>query len=58
MVTVDRLADTYNGLSTDTKPTAEVRNGDRFVEMDTGKFYMFDAENEQWIEQVLPTTEG
>ena len=52
MVTVNRLVDTYNGLSTDTKPTIRVRNGSRFVEMDTGKLYMFDQENSEWLEQT------
>lgn len=51
MVTVDNLTDEYDGLSTDTKPTDGVRNGSVFVEMDTGKEYLFDAENDQWVEQ-------
>lgn len=39
------------GLSTDTKPTGErVPNGSAFVEMDTGKVYMYDAANAQWCE--------
>jgi hypothetical protein len=43
------------GLSTDTKPTDEVNNtkidnGSIFIEIDTGKVYMFDLENEQWKE--------
>ena len=37
------------GLSTDDKPT-DVSNGSKFIEMDTGKIYMYDAENEQWRE--------
>lgn len=41
------------GLSTDTKPTDKtegirIQNGSVFIEMDTGKKYMFDAENSQW----------
>lgn len=42
---------TYYGLSTDTKPTGAVLNGREFREMDTGKKYLFDAENGEWLEQ-------
>ena len=39
------------GLSTDTpKPTTGVANGSMFVEMDTGKIYLFDADGETWRE--------
>ena len=37
-------------LSTDAKPTSGVSNGDMLLEMDTGKIYLFDAENSQWRE--------
>ena len=37
------------GLSTDTKPLDEP-NGSKFVEMDTGKLYLYDAEGEEWLE--------
>ena len=40
----------YYGLSTDTKPTDGVDNGAFFVEMDTGKLYLFDAEGDEWLE--------
>lgn len=40
----------YRGLSTDTKPTENVENGSVFIEIDTGKIYMFDLENEEWQE--------
>ena len=41
----------YAGLSTDSsKPTEGVPNGATFVEMDTGKLYFYDADNETWIE--------
>ncbi len=46
--TADYAAD-VRGLSTDTKPTT-CPNGSTFVEMDTGKVYIFDAENAQWRE--------
>ena len=56
MVTV--LRHTYYGvwvhdvrcLSTDTKPTEGIHNGSTLLEMDTGKMYMFDKDNEQWRE--------
>ena len=38
------------GLSTDDKPTDNVANGTTFIEIDTGKMYLYDAENEQWQE--------
>ena len=41
---------TYAGLSTDSKPTEGVNNGDCFLAMDTGKIYFYDAANEQWRE--------
>ena len=42
------------GLSTDTKPTTfgenGVANGTIFIEIDTGKMFMYDAENQLWKE--------
>ena len=42
------------GLSTDEKPTivkkATIDNGSTFIEIDTGKIYMYDLEHEQWKE--------
>ena len=42
------------GLSTDTKPTTvdsnKTSNGTVFIEIDTGKMYLYDQENEQWKE--------
>lgn len=37
-------------LSTDTKPTWNVKNGSTLVEIDTGKGYMFDAHGATWHE--------
>lgn len=37
-------------LSTDVKPLG-VENGSLCYEIDTGKIFMFDAENKIWIEQ-------
>lgn len=42
------------GLSTDEKPTEIngkiIGNGSVFIEIDTGKLYFYDKENEQWKE--------
>lgn len=44
----------FRGLSTDIKPDKigdkYVNNGAIFVEIDTGKVYLYDAENKQWRE--------
>lgn len=40
----------YRGLSTDEKPTENIVNGSVFIEIDTGKVYMYDLENEEWKE--------
>ena len=43
------------GLSTDTKPSVriedkQIMNGCIYVEIDTGKMYLYDAENKEWNE--------
>lgn len=45
------------GLSTDEKPTvyeedikSYIDNGSTFIEIDTGKIYFYDLENEEWKE--------
>lgn len=62
MITVFKVEKSYNqkelvelrGLSTDTKPTElnskAIENGSQFIEIDTGKIYVYDLENEQWRE--------
>lgn len=40
----------YAGLSSDTKPVNNVRNGSFFLEMDTGKVFAFDETNKMWRE--------
>lgn len=44
----------FRGLSTDTKPTQldnnDIANGSTFIEIDTGKIYLYDLENELWKE--------
>lgn len=50
----DYISTEIRGLSTDTKPTEIndkiIDNGSVYIEMDTGKIFMFDAENQQWKE--------
>lgn len=42
------------GLSTDTKPTEinerKVANGSVFIEIDTGKIFFYDLDNQTWNE--------
>ena len=40
---------TYYGLSTDEKPE-RANNGSRYIEMDTDKMFLFDAEGSEWLE--------
>jgi len=47
----------YTGLQADEKPLG-VPNGSMFLEMDTGKLYRFDEENQTWIDQANPTPSG
>ena len=35
----------FGGLSTDEKPVEKVGNGSVFIEIDTGKVFMFDEQN-------------
>lgn len=39
----------YKGLSTDTKPTEGVGVNSLFLELDTGDFYYFDGDEEDWL---------
>lgn len=48
---------TFAGLSADEKPVTSysgtaISNGSVFIEIDTGKSYMYDAEGEEWNEQA------
>lgn len=46
----ERAKTIYEGLSTDNKPTDDVRVNDEFKELDTGKWYYFDGS--AWQEGV------
>lgn len=60
MITIQKIGSNYNvgvlelvGLSTDTKPTEQIdgtniTNGSSIFEMDTGKVFMYDAQNKTW----------
>lgn len=37
--------------STDAKPTEGIPNGASLTEIDTGKFYFFDGDTQQWVFQ-------
>lgn len=50
MVTIGNLTSEYYGLSTDEKPTGG-RNGDSFIEIDSGKTYLYSESGTEWIEQ-------
>lgn len=40
----------YNGLMTDEKPVDNVPNGSRFIEMDSGSVFMFNAATSEWLQ--------
>ena len=42
-------ASKFTGRSIDTKPT-DVENGASYKEIDTGRIYRYDKENNRWIE--------
>lgn len=48
--TIDCCPRDFIGLSTDEKPV-NVPNTSTFYEMDTKKAFMFDAQNQKWLEQ-------
>lgn len=54
MPSEDRISVELRGLSTDTKPTEvaskKVDNGSVFIEIDTGKIFFYDLDNETWNE--------
>ena len=38
------------GTSTETKPTANIATGSKFIEVDTDKKYMFEEDSGDWVE--------
>jgi len=49
MVKTMNMSDCFAGLHDDSKPTG-VANGSVFIEMDTSKVYMFNADSGEWVE--------
>lgn len=45
---IDTPVQEFRGLSTDEKPDNAV-NGSAFIEIDTGKIYFYNADDEVWI---------
>lgn len=50
MVSRKKIQQVFFCLSTNTKPTEWVGNGDVLIEMDPSKVYLFDAEGAEWLE--------
>ena len=55
MVTVNTVRHVGGGryiegecLSTDTKPTENIKNGSKLLEIDTSTLYIYDQENREW----------
>ena len=46
----DQSAQDYVCLSTDTMPTDGIVNGSMCLEMNTGKFYVYNEAGETWVE--------
>ena len=50
----DKFVVELRGLSTDDKPTTingyVIGNGSQFIEIDTGKIYLYNEESEEWGE--------
>lgn len=50
----EKMSVELRGLSTDEKPinigSTIVDNGSAFIEIDTGKVFLYDLENEEWEE--------
>lgn len=42
---------TYFGASTESKPTTDIADGSVFVEVDTGKAYLYNETTSAWVEQ-------
>ena len=50
ITTINEKTYEFRGLSTDEKPIERVGNGSVFIELDTGKVFMFDEQNKVWKE--------
>ena len=55
MITVyNTVPPTYYGKKSETKPTQDIQNGAKFVEIDTHEEFLFDAEGKQWHGKPTP----
>ena len=50
ITTINEKTYEFRGLSTDDKPVENVGNGSVFIEIDTGKVFIFDEQNKLWKE--------
>lgn len=50
ITTINEKTYEFRGLSTDEKPIERIGNGSIFIEMDTGKVFIFDEQNKVWKE--------
>ena len=50
ITTINEKTYEFRGLSTDEKPIERVGNGSIFIEIDTGKVFIFDEQNKTWRE--------
>ena len=50
ITTINEKTYEFRGLSTDEKPIERVGNGSVFIELDTGKVFIFDEQNKTWRE--------
>ena len=50
ITTINEKTYEFRGLSTDEKPIERVGNGSVFIEIDTGKVFIFDEQNKTWRE--------
>ena len=50
ITTINEKTYEFRGLSTAEKPIESVGNGSVFIEIDTGKVFMFDEQNKVWKE--------
>ena len=50
ITTINEKTYEFRGLGTDEKPIESVGNGSVFIEIDTGKVFIFDEQNKVWKE--------
>lgn len=50
LITEDKRYIEAFGLSTDSKPTTNIITGSVFVEVDTGKAFLFNETASEWVE--------